>query len=365
MKNLKFIFTLLFIISAIVTYGAEVRWGDSPYPEIDKKTGGVALPTRASKPIYVTSLEEMQRYLKKDNVHVILKKGEFRITGKDVDSGKYPSMAEVVEGRKSNAYFLVEANGSTYDFGGSTITTEIKGVFNSSFLKGELSNLHILGNNNVVTGVTFIDEGGIHDFPPKGCTNVIVDGRNNIVDNIEVRSTGSMPYAYGDTFGKGRGSLVKLKKHCGVLVRGDDNTFQNSKVIHLAYGHCVFMQGAVRPNIINNYISSEVSTTLAILAEKGDPKSKANALNFLTTWGFHIDEEFDYTKALCEAGIRAYIKGNTMIDGVRHSRGSVDGPYIKSNYVKDARVGVTLTHSNNKSRRTLVEDCTTLGTERG
>ncbi|MFI3292045.1 MAG: hypothetical protein SNG27_02035 [Rikenellaceae bacterium] len=365
MRNLKFILVLIVSAFATSAYSADKAWGDDPYPVIDPATGGIALPQRSSEPIYVTTLEEMQKYLKKDNVHVILKKGEFRVTAKDIDRGKYPATTEVVEGRVSNALFLVKGNGSTYDFGGSTIITEIKGVFNSSFLSGELSSLHILGNGNVVTGVTFIDEGGIHDFPPKGCTNIIVDGRNNIVDNIELRSIGSMPYAYGDTFGKGKGTLVKLKKHCGVLVRGDDNTFQNSKVVHHAYGHCVFMQGAVRPNIINNYITSEMSTTLAILAEKGDPNSKANSLNFLTAWGFHMDEEFDYTKALCEAGIRAYINGNTMIDGVRYRRGSVDGSYIKGNYVKDTRVGVTLTHSNNKSRRTLVEDCTTLGTERG
>ncbi len=365
MKPFKFILMLLVTLSVTMSYGQKSPWGNDPYPEIDPTTGGVALPAPKGEPIYVTTLAEMQKYLKKDNVHVILQKGEFRVTGKDMDRGKYPATTSVVEGRTSNALFLVKGNGSTYDFGGSTIITEIKDVFYSSYLQGELSSLHIIGNNNVVKGVTFIDEGGIHDFPPKGCTNIIIDGRENIVDNIELQSVGSMPYNYGDTFGKGGGSLIKLKKHCGVLVRGDDNTFQNSKVVHRAYGHCVFMQGAVRPNIINNYITSEMTTTQAILGEKGDITSKANSLNFMTTWGFPLDETIDYTKALCEAGIRAYIKGNTLIDGVRYSRGSADGPYIKGNFVKDTRVGVTLTHSNNKSRRVLVEDCITVGTERG
>ncbi len=355
----------MLIASATLVYGADKVEGDHPYPTIDKKTG-VALPVRSSTVIEISTLKEMQKYMKKDNVHVKLKKGEYEITAKEVNAGKYPSTTEVVEGRTSNALFLVSGNGSTYDFGGSIIRIEAKAIFNSSFLQGELSDLHILGNNNVVTGVTFIDDKcGIHDFPPKGCTNIIVDGRENIVDNIGLQSIGSMPYGYGDIFGKGGGALIKLKKHCGVLVRGDDNTFQNSTVFHDAYGHCVFMQGAVRPNIINNHISSKMVTTEAILAEKGDPNSKANKIDFVTTWGYQMSENLNYTKAVCEAGIRAYNSGNTMIDGVRYRRKSVDGPYIAGNFVKDTRVGVTLTHSNNNSRRTLVEDCVTLGTERG
>lgn len=353
------------LLTAVVVAQGAPKIGNDPYPTVDPKTG-IALPQRSGKVINVSSLDDMQKYMKKDNVHVILKKGDYYITAKEVDAGKYPSTTEVVEGRTSNALFLVSGNGSTYDFGGSTIRIEAAKIFKSKFLSGELSDLHILGNNNVVTGVTFIDDKtGIHDFPPKGCTNIIVDGRENIVDNIGLQSIGSMPYGYGDIFGKGRGSLVKLKKHCGILVRGDDNTLQNSTVFHNAYGHCVFMQGAVRPNIINNHISSKMITTLAILAEKGDPKSKANSLNFMTTWGYQMTENLDYTKAVCEAGIRAYSSGNTMIDGVRYRRKSVDGPYIAGNFVKDTRVGVTLTHSNNNSRRTLVENCTALGTERG
>ncbi len=315
--------------------------------------------------IKVSTLEEMLPYFKMDSVHVLLEQGEYTITGEDFDAGKFPGTTEVVEGRISNAMFIAEGNGSTYDFGGSIIYTKIKEVFNSKFMQGELSNLHVLGNNNFITNVTFVDDGDIHDLPPKGCTNIMIDGRENTVDNIRLYSTGSSPYGYGDIFGKGGGAMIRLKKHCGVLVRGDDNTFQNSVVVHNAYGHCVFMQGAVRPNIINNRISSSISTTEAILAERGDENSKANNIDFMTTWGFEMCDDFTYTIALCEAGIRAYISGNTMIDGVRYRRKAVDGAYIAGNYVKDTRVGVTLTHSNNNSRQTIVEDCTTVGTERG
>ncbi|MFR9603272.1 MAG: hypothetical protein SNG02_05315 [Rikenellaceae bacterium] len=365
MRQIKFFLSLVLMISlTTATYSKDVDTEYHPYPKISKKSG-VKLPIRSVKPIVISTLDEMQDYMKKDNVHVILEAGEYWITAQEVSAGKYPSITEVVENRPSNALFLVTANGSTYDFGGAVIQIESKEIFNLPYLKGELVDLHILGNNNVITGVTFVDNAGIHDFPPKGCTNVMIDGRENIVDNLTLRSVGSMPYGYGDIFGKGGGALIKLKKHCGVLVRGDDNTFQNSTVYHNAYGHCVFMQGAVRPNIINNHISSKMITTEAILAEKGDPNSKANQIDFMTTWGYQMTKNLNYTKAVCEAGIRAYNSGNTMIDGVRYRRKAVDGPYIAGNYVKDTRVGVTLTHSNNVTRRTLVEDCITLGTERG
>ncbi len=365
MKKLKFILSLMLLASTFaVVNGAEESKDYQSYPKYDKKRG-VELPKRSVKPIKISTLDEMQAYMKKDNVHVILEAGEYWITAQEVSSGKYPSITEVVENRPSNALFLVTGSGSTYDFGGAIIQIESKEIFNLRYLKGELVDLHILGNNNVVTGVTFVDNADIHDFPPKGCTNVMIDGRENIVDNLTLSSIGSMPYGYGDIFGKGGGALIKLKKHCGVLVRGDDNTFQNSTVYHNAYGHCVFMQGAVRPNIINNHISSKMITTEAILAERGDPNSKANQIDFMTTWGYQMTENLRYTKAVCEAGIRAYSSGNTMIDGVRYRRKGVDGPYVAGNFVKDTRVGVTLTHSRNDTRRTLVEDCVTLGTERG
>ncbi len=360
---MKKLFTLLFVACVTMAYSAEGIDDASLYPKYDKKTG-VELPKRSTKAIKVSTLDEMQEYMKQNNVNVVLKKGEYLITLEDFEAGKYPSLTEVVENRFSNALFLVTGDGSTYDFGGSVIKIEAKEIFNSPRMKGELVDLHILGSNNVVKNVEFVDLADIHDFPPKGCTNVMMDGKENIIDNLTLKSCGSMPYGYGDIFGKGGGALIKLKKHCGVLVRGDDNTLQNSTIFHNAYGHCVFMQGAVRPNIINNHISSLMITTEAILAEKGDPNSKANELDFRTTWGYHMTENLNYTKAVCEAGIRAYNAGNTMIDGVRYSRG-VDGPFIAGNFVQDTRVGVTLTHAKNSTRRVIVEGCTTLGTERG
>ncbi len=362
----KLILSILLMASLAMSYGAPTapQIGDHPYPKVDPQTG-VALPVREAKQITITTLDEMQRYMKEDNVNVILKKGDYYITEQDLSAGKYPSITYVLEDRVAHALFLVTGNNSTYDFGGSVINIEAKKIFKSKYLKGALSNLHILGNNNVVRGVTFIDQADLEDFPVNGCVNVIMDGRENIIDNITVNSKGSTPYGYGDTFGKGRGPVIGHKKHSSVLVRGDDNTFQNSTIFHNAFGHCLFMQGAVRPNIINNNISSRVTTTEAMYAEKGDPKSKANKVDFFTSWGYHMTRNLHYTKAVCEAGIRAYISGNTMIDGVRYKRKAVDGAYVAGNFVKDTRVGVTLTHSNNNTRRTLVENCVTLGTERG
>ncbi len=364
MKLLKLLLATMFVASVSASQGAELI-DESLYPKVDPKTG-VELPKPTGKRYKISTLAEMQKLMKKDNVHVILEKGEYYITEKDINSGKYPSTTEVVEGRKSNALFLVKGDGSTYDFGGSTIHIEAKKIFKSKYLEGELVDLHILGNENVVKNVSFIDHADINDYPERGCTNVMMDGRNNFIDNLTLNSVGSFPYGYGDIFGKGGGPVIRpLKKHCGVLVRGDDNTFQNSTVYHNAFGHCLFMQGAVRPNIINNHISSRVTTTEAILAEEGSPLSPANKVNFMTTWKYKMTPELHYTKAVCEAGIRAYNSGNTMIDGVRYRRRGVEGPYVAGNFVKDTRVGVTLTHSNNNTRRTLVEDCITLGTERG
>ncbi len=363
MKKLNLFLATLFVTSVAVSYGSNLI-DESKYPKVDPKSG-IELPKRSAQVVNITTLADMQEYMKQDGVHVVLKKGDYYISERDLLAGKFPATAEVVENRTTHALFMVRGDGSTYDFGGSTIHIEAKKIFKSKYLKGELSDLHVLGNGNVVTGVSFIEHADVDDFPARGCTNVIIDGRQNIVDNVNVQSIGSLPYGYGDIFGKGGGPVIKHRKHCAVLVRGDDNTYQNSKIFHNAFGHCLFMQGAVRPNIINNNISSRMTTTEAILAEKGDVNSKANQVNFKTCWKYPMTKQLYYTKAVCEAGIRAYNSGNTMIDGVRYRRKAVDGSYIAGNFVKDTRVGVTLTHSTNTTRRTLVEDCITLGTERG
>ncbi len=311
----------------------------------------------AAKQITVNSIEKILPYLKQDNINVKLAPGTYIVTVKDVEAGKYPLKAEVVEGSISNSILLIEGNGSTYDFTDVTIEVETK-VFGAFGNKGEFVELHILGNNNVVKNLKLMDVGSKNDFPPYGCVNVIMDGSNNLVEGVEVRSTGSMPYGYGEVFGKGGKNTIRHKKHSAVLVRGDYNHLKNCRIIHRSYGHFVFMQAAQNPTIEGCYIEGEMITTDDILKEKGSG-SAADKIGFMTVYGYKVPT--GYTLSTGEDGIRTYNAGRTMVNGVRMKRGSANIT-VKDCTVKHARGGVALTLSTGFK---VVENCTLIGCQGG
>ena len=316
----------------------------------------------SGEPITVESIDAMIPYLSMNNVNVTLKKGTYRVTALDVKTGKYRTgVAEVVEGNKTYALFLVSGNNSTYDFGGSTVEIETK-VFSTDAYGTdyrEFYNVHTLGNRNTVKNLILKDIGEETDYPFRGCTNLLMDGSHNTLENIELHSTGSKPYGYGELFGKGGSNVtIKHNKHCGCLVRGLRNTLLNSKIIHRAYGHCVFMQAADYPVIKGCYVEGEMTTTDKVL-EEGGTGSPADLIDFYTTWGYRVPP--GYTISKVEAGIRVYNTGNTMIDGERIQRGT-SNVTVEDCYVKDTRAGITLTHS--KGFRKAIR-CTTVGCERG
>ena len=316
----------------------------------------------SGEPITVESIDAMIPYLSMDNVEVTLKQGTYRVTALDVKTGKYKTgTAEVVEGEKTYALFLVSGNNSTYDFGGSTVEIETAVFSTDAYGTNyrEFYNIHTLGNGNTIKNLTLKDVGSEHDAPLRGCTNIMVDGADNTLDNIELYSTGSKPYGYGEIFGKGGGSVLPKSKHCGCLLRGDNNTLINSKIVHKAFGHCVFMQGSVNARIENCYIEGAVRSTDDILAEEGTG-SEADKIDFMTTWGHRLVP--GYTVALTEEGIRAYTNGYTMVNGERFiDRATVDIT-VKNCEVVNARGGVSLT----LGRGTVIcENVTTRGCERG
>ncbi|MFR9603426.1 MAG: right-handed parallel beta-helix repeat-containing protein [Rikenellaceae bacterium] len=311
----------------------------------------------AAKVVTVNSIEEILPYLKQDNVSVKMQPGTYIVTVKDVEAGKYPLKAEVIEGSISNVILLIEGNGSTYDFTDVTIEVETK-VFGAFGNNGEFVELHILGNNNVVKNLKLMDVGSKDDFPPYGCVNVIMDGANNLVEGVEVRSTGSMPYGYGEVFGKGAKNTIRHRKHSAVLVRGDYNHLKNCRVIHRSYGHFVFMQAAQNPTIEGCYIEGEMITTDDILKEKGSG-SAADKIDFMTVFGYKVP--MGYTLSTGEDGIRTYNAGRTMVNGERMKRGSANIT-VKDCTVKHARGGVALTLSTGFK---VVENCTLIGCQGG
>ncbi len=310
--------------------------------------------------VEVSSLKELLPYLSKDNINLVMKPGVYRIGAKDVKAGKYNKTAEVVEGQISRALLLVEGNGNTLDFTGVTIEVESEVVNSYSGRHYGVHELHILGSNNTIKGLTLKDIGHLGDFPRYGWLNVLMDGANNHLEGVEILSRGSKPYGYGEVFGKGRGYVIKHWKHSACLVRGNNNSLKNCRIIHHAYGHFLFMQGAKNVTIEGCYIEGEMTSSDTILAEKGTGSS-ADKINFMTQYGYPLPS--GYTLALGEDGIRTYTAGSTMVDGVRYTKRRTSGNIIvKDCIVKHARGGVALTLG---SGTRYVENCTLIGCQNG
>ncbi|WP_338399237.1 T9SS type A sorting domain-containing protein [Persicobacter psychrovividus] len=305
----------------------------------------------------VNSLEELKPLMAKDNVNVKVAPGTYSITKEDFWNGNWGYIVHP-EITYAMALMLFEGSNSTYDF--TDVTIKMNTDLFTAFGDVDLWEVQVIGNNNVLKGLTIIDDGSVDDAPTRGVCNVVIDGKQNVIDGFHVTAKGSFPYAYGDMFGKGGGgNFVNHKKHSGILIRGEDNTLKNTTLIQRAYGHCVFMQAAVRPTIDGCYIEGEMRSTDEVLAEAGTG-SIADVLDMETVWGYKVPPGYMY--ALCEEGIRSYNAGETIVDGKYiKSRGASDITVLNST-VKNVRGGVSLRLASGNQ---YVENVTLLGCEFG
>jgi hypothetical protein len=314
-------------------------------------------PSISGANIIVHSLADLMPYLDDDAVNVQLAPGTYTITGEDARNGLYPSLTQIGD-REIKSLLLFKGNNSTYDFTGVTMKVETA-VFQSALGNSQVYQVHVTGNKNVISNLTMVDVGTVDDFPKGGCVNIVMDGSDNRIEGFHVTSTGSKPYGYGDSFGKGgKNTVIKHNKHSTFLIRGLRNHAKDCTLIHRTYGHCMFMQAASYPTIEGCQIEGEMRSTDDMLAEKGTG-SAADRVDFMTTWGYTLPA--GYMMSTGEAGIRAYNAGTTIINGEVIERGT-DNPTILNCTVKNMRTGVTLAHATGKK---YVEGCTLIGCEQG
>ncbi len=309
--------------------------------------------------VEVSTIKELIPYLRCNYVELKMTPGTYRITASDVKSGMFSRYTEVIEGKRNYALLLVEGSNNTLDFTGVTI--EVESAVPNSFEGGryEFAELHTTGNHNVVKGLKLVDVGSKLDRPRYGWCNVVMDGAYNRLEGVEINSRGSMPYGYGEVFGKGKVYVLKHWKHSAFLVRGDYSHVKDCRILHHSYGHFLFMQGAVSPLIEGCYIEGEMVTTDRILAEKGSG-SEADKIGFKTVFGYTLPS--GYTLSTGEDGIRTYTEGNTIVNGEKMRR-RTDGDIIVRNCtVKHARGGVSIGLGQGTR---LIENVTLIGCQHG
>jgi len=296
--------------------------------------------------ILVRSLKELKTYLDDDNVEVKLAPGVYKVSAEDIKKRIYGKSisGEIIEDMYS--VFPFEGNGSVYDFTGVTIkfdTKAFKEVGKVSFVE-----IHLLGNNNVIKNLTMIDDGSVNDAPKKTARAVVMDGRKNRIEGLNVTVKGSYPYGYGDIFGKGGQVVIRHRKHSGFMVKGT------------AYGHAIFIQGGIDTVIEGCEIEGELSNTNKVLAEEGTG-SAADEVDFKTVWGFNLRKVPHYQFSLQEGGIRAYTSGKTIVDGEEFER-RTSGVTIKDCKIIKIRSAVSIGFARGEKS---VENTTALACESG
>lgn len=353
MKKLAKFLTITFIVGFIFGCGGEGPIDSSPPGNgqeairLENRSPGNGLEAKQ-----VSSISELLELLDQDSINVKMAPGTYSITAEDVTEGRIGSASETFSNVRR--LFAFEGNNSTYDF--TDVKFEIETEVLQTFGRHDVYELHITGSENTIKNLTIEDLGDTH--PAKRATSVVVDGRENLLDNIHMTVRGSFPYGYGDAFGKGGGPVIGHHKHSALLIRGESNHIKDCNIIHRSYGHAIFMQAASNPIIEGCYVEGEMRSTDDMLAEEGTG-SPADEVDFLTVWGYRLPA--GYMLSLGEAGIRAYNAGQTIVDGEHFERGT-SNPTVKDCTIKNMRTGVTLAHASGEK---YVEGTTAIECENG
>ncbi|MFI3282459.1 MAG: hypothetical protein SNG10_02885 [Rikenellaceae bacterium] len=253
----------------------------------------------------VNSIAQLQKAIKKDGGKIRLAPNEYTIESKGAVS--YDEFDRYKNGKLQEAKFELRTilhfsgNNNTVDLSGSTINIDTKLL--SQFGNIEFAEVLISGNDNIIKGLKVVDCGGA--IPTRGSNTMYIMGDRNTVTEADLFVDGSSPYGYGHLLGKGGGSMVKLRKHCSLLITGVDTKLLNSKILTHGYGHGIYLQGAVNTWIENCVVEGQMRSTDEMLAEKFGP---AFDCGFKSTYhpGVIVKGEM---KALSEDAYRIYASG--------------------------------------------------------
>ncbi|CDF79572.1 GDSL-like lipase/acylhydrolase family protein [Formosa agariphila KMM 3901] len=254
--------------------------------------------------IFIKSVKELAKYAKKSNVLVKMKPGGYAITS--IKIGEL-SIFKYGENNKKKGDFrigsLIHFSGDNSQYFLTGVTLNIDGKLHDNYPKSEFSEFLVSGNNNYIEGLKGKDIG--NHVPAHRVQMLRVMGDDNIIKAADLFVHGSYPYGYGHLLGKGGNALVKTQKHSVLLVEGTNTQLLGCKVVSHAFGHGIFMQGAVNTLLQDCYVEGKMRSTNEMLAETSGP---AFSVGFKSDYppGVILPNEI---KSLSEDGIRTYPSG--------------------------------------------------------
>lgn len=245
----------------------------------------------SSKPVLIDSIDDLQLHMNASSSHLVMTPGVYVIDKSGVSAGKY-----------GNPFMEISGDNNTWDFTG--VTFEVNTNFYRAHGNKAVQILVVTGRNNFISGLTIKDVG--NQGPRRGSQLVKVHGVDNTLDACTIMAKGSTPYGYGDMMGKGTGNLTTTNKKSSLQIGGERISIVDCTIISRAFGHGIFMQGAIDTLIQGTYVEGELRETSDILMETSGP---AFDVGFVNKWDQPNQIQPGWTLSLQEDGIRAYTSG--------------------------------------------------------
>lgn len=317
--------------------------------------GLVVVDASAAKMKGITTMAELADYATGSGQTIKMKPGVYQmadlLSDEIIARKRDEAIAEAkTSGSKRRSVCMLDFSGHNNRFDLTGVTIEVDTRFLSAFKGCYIREFLISGNRNAIAGLTITDIG--NEPTDGGGNSLTIEGDNNTLKDMELNVRGSSPYGYGDLLGKGKGSVVRLQKHSGLLVCGTNTKLLGCRVISRSFGHCFFIQGGINTYFEDCYAEGEMRSTDDMLAETA---GLAFENDFRTVYRPNVIQP-GYMKSLQECGFRTYGSGGP--------EGRKTGKVTLVNCTaKNVRVGFAL-HADEKTTPVQLTDCTALGCER-
>lgn len=274
--------------------------------------------------VEIDSIDALRSYATKDNVHVRLKPGTYRLDQAD-----------------SNHFIRFTGHDSRFDLRGVKLLIDTN-LFRQPRPRGERDSFYcvidLVGDRIVFEGLTTENYG---DLPGAQSRNKIfnVVGSGVVLRDIDITTSGSSPWGYGSLYGISGGSVRKMN---GIRVGypAVGAKLINCRVHMRAMGHGIFVQGAVDTLIEDCHVDGLLRPSNEILAEKSgfafERGFKSTGRNYVegVTVGPNGEILPDEMIALSEDGIRLYPQS-----GGNHATGATT---IRRCTVRQMRRGICI-----------------------
>lgn len=302
----------------------------------------------ATRPIVrVDSIDQLRKAAKQSGQHIVMEPGDYLIADRKglVFSGSDNDVE--LTGVKLNVPIEVASGRNLFQLTGNDLT--IRG--------GSIEDTYPDGSTEVT------DFGSYNQGRKYGRMNeMVIRGDNNRVIGMKMIIRGSYPYGYGNMFGIGGGSVLRLRKHCGIQITGNDAVIDSCQIKMEAFGHAIFVQGGNRTTVRNTIVEGTVRLSNDCYAETDDG-DLAKRFDYKLQWpedvrGLPIPR--DHMINCIEDGIRAYKgAGEMIVDNcvVKKARGGIKLYMAKNATVTNCQVLDCVVQGYSLPRRGVIQNC--------